>query len=188
MVATKKRKLKIIGIVLIVFILISIIFFHIPITISHSKIEREQVYQTTAEWIDNHDYVLIAKVNKKVKTNRESTIPKTFYSIKQIAFIKGEKISDDSQICFYGGSFFLNFMNVVDDNDEFLKPKKYYLFLVNTQSEDSINFTLYSNKLKVLLKGYDEKRSYTNQKEEIQEMIDEYLNILKNEISTKFIL
>jgi len=174
-----KNKFKKIVIVLIIFSFICVVFFNIPITISRSKVEQPYYYQTTQELVDNHDFVFIAKINKKTKTDRSSkNIPKTYYSIKQIDFIKGKKLSDKSQMCFYGGSVFLNFMSIVDDNDEFIKPKKCYLFVVNTKDEHSIDFNLYANNQKILLDGYDEKNAYTNQKEAVQKLIDPYIRLV----------
>ena len=96
----------------------------------HSDVE---IYANDYELIKTFDYVFIGQVIEEVETKQPDgkgiTVPYTFYKVKEMQFLKGEKPEKEGLICFYGGMQSKNFRVLCEYNDELLIEKQYYLFL-----------------------------------------------------------
>ncbi len=198
---TKKRKshkkiiVFFISLILVILISVGILW----VTGAHllSTTSRDiQVYDHDKAFIDKHEYVFIAKVNDLVKTKQYdgtgTDIPYTFYSIDQIEFIKGEKQSDESLLCFYGGRKYIFFYSLLNSNDERIQENEYYLFIANQKAKNSTNrrigkndFIITNNDQKILLNGYNPNLSLTEQNDNIQFIISRYQNIVNQQIGNE---
>ena len=158
----------------------------------HSDVE---IYANDYELIKTFDYVFIGQVIEEVETKQPDgkgiTVPYTFYKVKEMQFLKGEKPEKEGLICFYGGMQSKNFRVLCEYNDELLIEKQYYLFLMNKRAENSVNSTrigendyvLARNDQKVLLNGYDENKSFLEQSENINYTISRVSNIINKELN-----
>jgi fructose-specific phosphotransferase system component IIB len=158
----------------------------------HSDVE---IYANDYELIKTFDYVFIGQVIEEVETKQPDgkgiTVPYTFYKVKEMQFLKGEKPEKEGLICFYGGMQTKNFRVLCEYNDELLIEKQYYLFLMNKRAENSVNSTrigendyvLARNDQKVLLNGFDENKSFLEQSENINYTISRVSNIINKELN-----
>ena len=209
---TKKRKshkkiiVFFISLILVILIPVGILWVTGPHLLSTTSRDI-QVYDHDKAFIDKHEYVFVAKVNDLVKTKQYdgtgTDIPYTFYSIDQIEFIKGEKQSDESLLCFYGGRKYIFFYSLLNSNDERIQENEYYLFIANQKAKNSTNqrigendfantkekdcqntrigendFVIMDNYQLILLENYDINQTYDKQSVEIMNLIQEYQNLL----------
>lgn len=175
----KLKKLIIISISIVLFIVLVIIF--IPDKNIIIKADRI-TFETEQEFVDTSKYIFIAKVTKKDKTKRYifnlDVDPITFYNIKQIEFLKGTKINDKSKLVFVGGNKYPKINYVYSDNKEKPKIGYYYLFIILENSGEK-DFLLETDYQKIILKNYLEDKSLKDQTKENQEIINKYKNLIK---------
>lgn len=166
------------------------------ITTKYSRLNDVIIYDNDYELLKSCDYIFIGKVIEEVETKQYDgtgyKVPYTFYKIKEVEFLKGEKPEGDGLICFYGGMKSKNTRALFEFNDEILQEEKYYLFLMHKRVNDPNNFPnervgendyiLARNDQKVLLDGYKENKSLNEQNDNIQYMINRFSNILNKEL------
>ena len=164
---------------------------NIKTTKLHSDVN---VYFNDYDLISDFNYIFIGQVIEEAETKqydgKGTPVPYTFYKIKEIQFMKGEKPEKEGLICFYGGMESKDLRVLCEFNDEILIEGQYYLFLMNKRKEDSSNarigendYVLARNDQKVLLDGYDENKSLLEQSKKIQYSINRVLNIVNKELN-----
>ncbi|MCK9536364.1 MAG: hypothetical protein M0R05_02050 [Bacilli bacterium] len=151
------------------------------------------LFDTDKVFVDSHDYVFIAKIDKKLFTKRYSggegdDIPYTFYQISIIDFLKGNG-DIKAQLCFYGGTDILKNLILNKSNDILPIKNEYYLFFANKRSANSNNnrigpdnFIIAQNIQKIQLNGYNKEKKYTDQNSDINLIIRRYLNVINKDI------
>lgn len=152
------------------------------------------LYENDKDWIDAHDYVFIAKVEKEIDTKKYdgtgTDIPYTFYQIEIIKYLKGEGESNGI-ICFYGGKEYLNTWTLYKSNDELPIISGVYLFFTNKKIENSVNtrineenYIIARNDQKILFSDYNTSKDINEQNENIQLTIKRFTNVINKK--TKF--
>lgn len=155
------------------------------------------IFDSDHELIETFDYVFIGKVIEEVETKQPdgtgTSVPYTFYKIKEIEFLKGEKPEEEGLICFYGGMESKDVRMLCEFNDELLVEGQYYLFIMSKRTENSTNkrigendYVLARNDQKVLLEGYDETKAFNEQNENIMYTINRISNILNKKLKTDY--
>ena len=156
------------------------------------------IYFSDKEFVDNFDYIFIAKINKEVKTkdyvNTGTPVPYTFYSYHIIKKIKGEDIDNNNFIVFCGGTNFFNKEELLMSNNEKIELNEVYLIFANKKTANSNNdrlgendLMLYNNDQKIKLNNYDITRTLENQDEEIINIVTRYKNIINKTIGNNVI-
>lgn len=156
------------------------------------------IYFSDKEFVDNFDYIFIAKINKEVKTkdyvNTGTPVPYTFYSYHIIKKIKGEDIENNNFIVFCGGTNFFNKEELLMSNNEKIELNEVYLIFANKKTANSNNdrlgendLMLYNNDQKIKLNNYDITRTLENQDEEIINIVKRYTNIINKTIGNNVI-
>lgn len=156
------------------------------------------IYFSDKEFVDNFDYIFIAKINKEVKTkncvNTGTPVPYTFYSYHIIKKIKGEDIENNNFIVFCGGTNFFNKEELLMSNNEKIELNEVYLIFANKKTANSNNdrlgendLMLYNNDQKIKLNNYDITRTLENQDEEIINIVTRYTNIINKTIGNNVI-
>ncbi len=172
------------------------------IIISSPRIEYKSnnnyiTFKHDKEFVDNFEYIFVAKVIEKQGTKQYDgtgmDIPYTFYSFKQLYTLKGEKLSADSLLCFYGGNKNLNKIEVLEFNDEIIEVNQYYLFFVNISNKNESNrisnenLIISNNNQKILLNNYDESKNLFEQSNNIQNIIYRYYNIINRNLNNEIL-
>lgn len=135
----------------------------------------------------NYDYIFIGKLDEKVDTRQYQEgysgedIPYTYYKVTSIHNLKGD-IEENVDVFYHGGvnadgdTELLSTFNLPDEG-------KYYLFLVNKVDltdprtiENSVEVE--GPHLMVLLEGYDASKGYDQQKQEVDDLIQEYIDAI----------
>lgn len=160
-------------------------------------IYEEKIYYTDYDLVSSSDYIFIARLGEKKSVKLYDgtgyKIPYTFYSIEQIEFIKGKKVSDDSQLCIYGYWFTKN-----TTNSKFfsLNSEHPYLLIFANRKKGNDKFYSrvgkndfiigYDNQL-VELETYNKYRSLNEQSSSIKRIIQRYVNIMNKDIANEIL-
>lgn len=163
---------------LVVIVSISLFFNSSKIKYISSNIVT---YNLDKEVVDAYNHIFVAKVNSKINKhdkNNPYKVPNSYYDIKIIDVLKGEKI--DKDLCFYGGETSLKNKIYLKENDELIKENEYYLFFTNVKDD---NYIVARNDQKIELSDYDENLSMTNQLGSNKYIIKRYLNVVNKIIS-----
>ena len=152
------------------------------------KIEQ---YESVSEFVDQYEYIFIAKITKKVKTvpydGTGTKVAYSFYEMELDNVIKGNDITQDSLICFYGGRSFFEYNEIYVPNSELLEIGSYYLIFTNKEQSLSNNLRIGENDLilsqniqKIKLFNYSNNKPIIEQTPEIKELVNEYQNVVEN--------
>lgn len=191
-------KLKYLLITLLaVFIISIIILISTSPKIEYINDNNKITYKHDEEYVDSYEYIFIAQVVKKEKTKKYdgtgTDIPYTFYKINQVEFLKGDVISLDSDICFYGGNKSLKRIELLSNNDELIEIREYYLFFSNIKNNilndriDKDDFIISDNNQKILLKDYDSSVKSEKQSNDIKFIIERYKNIIDQNLDNEIL-
>lgn len=197
-ICNKKRNVQFGMKTLISFIMIILIFSTIfYFSFSEPKVKYIDsdidIPENDKVFVDGSEYVFIGKINQKEETKqykgKGTDIPYTFYSVEYVHFLKGELLSEDSKICFYGGEGAFNTIELLTHNDEVLIEEEYYLFLCNDKTKNSTNdrigendYIINCNFQKKLLNNYDPNKTFDEQNDNITLLINRYKNIIEKNI------
>lgn len=196
-VKEKEKRKDISYIVSIISILFPLIILSIIILSSYKlnkpkfvdgKIEQ---YESVSEFVDQYEYIFIAKITKKVKTvpydGTGTKVAYSFYEMELDNVIKGNDITQDSLICFYGGKSFFEYNEIYVPNSELLEIGSYYLIFTNKEKSLSDNLRIGENDLilsqniqKIKLFNYSNNKPIIEQTTEIKELVNEYQNVVEN--------
>lgn len=196
-VKEKEKRKDISCIVSIISILFPLIILSIIILSSYrlnkpkfvdGKIEQ---YESVSEFVDQYEYIFIAKITKKVKTvpydGTGTKVAYSFYEMELDNVIKGNDITQDSLICFYGGRSFFEYNEIYVPNSELLEIGSYYLIFTNKEQSLSDNLRIGENDLilsqniqKIKLFNYSNNKPIIEQTTEIKELVNEYQNVVEN--------
>lgn len=146
------------------------------------------LYSNDNEFINSKDYVFIGKVTEELYVKQYdgtgTDIPYTFYNIEIYKYLKGEGAST-GKLCSYGGTKYLNTIELCEGNDELICVGNTYLFTVNKKSENSTNlridqddFVIVSNYQKILLNDYNNSKDMNDQSEKVQLVVNRFNNII----------
>ena len=176
----RKNKKKIISlIILLISIFSCLVILFIP---------RENIlmvsnlyYECDEEFVGSKDYMFIAKINNKTKTKRIIEgklldIPRTFYDIEVIDIYKGDSISKESEIIYYGGRLVFNLYCYYNSNYGMLHTGEYYLFIASMNEDKDL--VISQDIQYVLLEGYDDSKEIEQQDISILNIINKYKNYI----------